>query len=627
MWALRRSSISLKNRGITFGSFRAGCAKVEVASCYQESDAEIAGHAQVISDRFVCTRRYHQKQYESLEFYIGKRHLSSHAGMKSTEDEEDDLGDGFSELETSVGADENQARSVPRGSNDDLISDSELSHGGCDDEVAGLKKELELSDIDAKRSKKKFEQKRTSGQLFNAVISAPGLSIKSVLDKWIEDGNEVNKSDILMINLNLRKRKMYGRALQILEWSADRYEFSERDYASHLDLTAKVQGLIKAEQYIEEIPKAYRGEVVYRTYLANCVATQNVKKSEEVFNKMKDLGLPLTAFTCNQLLLLYKRTDKKKMADVLVHMENENVKPTVFTYNLLIDTKGLSRDITGMDQIVETMKEEGIEPINHTLNIMAKHYISAGFKDKAEAVAKEMEGGDLRDNRAACRYLLVLYSLLGKADEVARIWKLCQSDANSYEYVAAIEAFGRLKKIKEATEVFEQTRKRWPRSSVKVYSNLLKVYADNKMLTEGRDLVKQMAESGCVIGPLVWDSLVRLHVDAGEVEKADTILHKAIQQKQMKPLFNSFIAIMEQYSTKGDVHNAEKIFHRMRQAGYVARLQQFQILVKTYVNGKTPAYGMNQRMKADNIFPNLQLALMLVQVDPFKKTPASESLD
>lgn len=187
---------------------------MEVASCYQEFDAELAGHAQVISDWFVCTRRYHHKQCESFKFYIGKHHLSSHAGMKSSEDEDDDLRDGFSELETSASGDDTQAKSAPCESNDELISDSELSDGGSDDEVAGLK-ELELSDTDAKRSKKKFERKRTSDQLLNAVIRAPGLSIKSVLDKWVEDGNEVNKSDILMINLDLRKRKMYGRALQV----------------------------------------------------------------------------------------------------------------------------------------------------------------------------------------------------------------------------------------------------------------------------------------------------------------------------------------------------------------------------------------------------------------------------
>ncbi|WOG91085.1 hypothetical protein DCAR_0310333 [Daucus carota subsp. sativus] len=608
-------------------SFQAGSAKVGVASSYLEHDAEIVGQAQVISDPFVLSMRYYHKQCESLKFYIRKHHLSSHAGMRSSEDEDADLGDGFSELETIASADETQARSASCEGNDEFISESELTDEGSDDEVTGSKKELELSDIKAERSKKNFEQKRTSGKLLNAVITAPALSIKSVLHKWVEDGNEVKKSDIMMINLDLRKRQMYGRALQVLEWSADRYEFSERDYASRLDLTAKVQGLVKAEHYIKEIPEAHRGEVVYRTFLANCVVAENLKKAEEVFNKMKDLGLPLTAFACNQLLLMYKRTDKKKMADILVHMENENVKPTVFTYNLLIDTKGMYKDISGMDQIVKTMKEEGIEPVNHTHNIMAKHYISAGFIDKAEAVAKEMEGGDLRDNRAACRYLLVLYSLLGKADEVVRIWKFCKSDANYFECVAAIDAMGRLKKIKEAEEVLEQTRKRWRRPSSKVYTTLLKVYVDNNMLAEGRDLVKQMAESGCIIGPLVWDALVRLHVEAGEVEKADTILHKAIQQKRMKPFFNTFRTIMEQYSKKGDVRNAEKIFHRMREAGYGARYQPFELLLNTYINGKTPAYGMNQRMKAENIFPSQRLAAMLAQVDPFKKTPASELLD
>ncbi|KAL8225393.1 hypothetical protein R6Q57_017950 [Mikania cordata] len=68
---------------------------------------------------------------------------------------------------------------------------------------------------------------------------------------------------------------------------------------------------------------------------------------------MKDLNLPVTAFACNQLLLLYKRTDKKKIADVLLLMEKENVKPSLFTYRLLIETKGMSNDIIGMEQVLE----------------------------------------------------------------------------------------------------------------------------------------------------------------------------------------------------------------------------------------------------------------------------------
>ncbi|CAA7043898.1 unnamed protein product [Microthlaspi erraticum] len=61
-----------------------------------------------------------------------------------------------------------------------------------------------------------------------------------------------------------------------------------------------------------------------------------------------------------------------------------------------------------------------------------------------------------------------------------------------------------------------------------------------------------------------------------------------------------------------------KIFEKMR---------KFQGLLQAYLNAKAPAYGMRERMKADNIFPNKSTAALLSQGDPFKKTAISEILD
>jgi pentatricopeptide repeat protein len=138
-----------------------------------------------------------------------------------------------------------------------------------------------------------------------------------------------------------------------------------------------LHGLHKAEVYIEKIPESFRGEIIYRTLLANCVTQNNLKKAEEIFNKMKDLEFPLTPFACNQLLLLYKRTDKKKIADVLLLMEQENVKPSPLTFKILIDVKGQSNDIDGMDQIVDQMRAEGIEPDNYTKAVLVGHLMRA----------------------------------------------------------------------------------------------------------------------------------------------------------------------------------------------------------------------------------------------------------
>ncbi|KAK7290772.1 hypothetical protein RIF29_05450 [Crotalaria pallida] len=615
MWALRRASLPLRSQGYGVRASCASCVKLIPTTC-AEDEAGISESPQVVSGRLIFLKKFYHSAHASPKFTMSRRELASQADASSTK-EQDDLEDGFSELETPPGD----------GNENLLTSDSELSDDSEDDEEPQNDLELSETEIDGPTEKKSRHQ-RAESELFKEISSAPGLSVSSALDKWLEEGKDLSRQEISLAMLNLRKRKMYGRALQLSEWleSKKQLEFIERDYASRVDLIAKFRGLQKAESYIDAIPESFRGEIIYRTLLANCVSLNNLKKAEEIFNKMKDLGFPLTQFVCNQLLLLYKRNDKKKIADVLLLMERENIKPTPFTYKILIDTKGQSNDIAGMDQIVESMKAEGIEPDIGTKAVLVRHYISAGLKENAETLLKEMEGENLKKNRWVCRSLLPLYANLGKVDEVGRIWKVCESNPRIEECLAAIEAWGSLKKIDEAEAVFEMMSKKWKLSS-KNCSVLLKVYANHKMVTKGKDLIKRMADSGCRIGPLTWDALVKLHVQAGEVEKADSILQKAIQQNQMKPLFPTYVAILEEYAKKGDVHNSEKIFYRMKQAGYASRGRQYQALIQAYVNAKVPAYGMRDRIKADNVFPNRNLANLLVQVDGFRKNPVSDLLD
>lgn len=84
---------------------------------------------------------------------------------------------------------------------------------------------------------------------------------------------------------------------------------------------------------------------------------------------------------------------------------------------------------------------------------------------------------------------------------------------------------------------------------------------------------------------------------AGEVEKAASILSKAAEWQSggpVKPFFNSYMVVMEQYAKCGDVHNTEKWFHRMKQCGYTGHLRPFQILIQAYLKEKTPAYGLRK---------------------------------
>ncbi|XP_073224769.1 pentatricopeptide repeat-containing protein At1g80270, mitochondrial-like [Cicer arietinum] len=614
MWALRRTSIGLTLRSqelYNVGTFRV---QLMPNTLVEYEDAAPDSH-QMKHDRFLSTgHTFYRTGHASPKFTVSRRELSSQADASCTKDDDNDeemeMEDPLIELEVD-------------GDRDSVESQTDLFEG--DKDGGKQHNELELSDTESDLDAKNSESRNKRSELFKAVVNGP---VDSALNKWVEKGKELSRQEITLALLNLRKRKMYGRALQVNEsylYLHPILHLKSDDWPSCYRIFGGA-GLVIPCNSLGIITTIVM-PAVYRTLLANSASLNNLRKTEDIFNKMRKLNLPVTPFACNQLLLIYKRIDKKKIADVLLMMEKENVIPSPFTYKILIDVKGLSNDIDAMDQIVETMKAEGVKLDHQTQASLARHYASAGLTEKTDAILKDIEGENLKENMWVIPTLLRLYAILGRVDEVERIWKVCESRPPRIEdCLAAVEAWGKLKKIEEAEAVFEMMSNKW-KLSAKNYSILLSIYTRLKLLNKGKDLIKKMGDSGCIIGPSTWDALVSLYIHAGEIEKADSVLQKAMQQNKMKPLFTTYMTIMEQYAKRGDVHNAEKIFYRLRQSGYVSRISPFHALTQAYLNAKLPAYGIRDRMKADDLFPNKALAEQLALLDPFRKTPVSDLLD
>ncbi|KAG7945926.1 hypothetical protein I3843_14G012100 [Carya illinoinensis] len=615
MWCLRRAAHPFKKQGYCLEASRIFGSKSDATSNVRGDGGSICCPAQLISPKLLLSEKLFYLTPALDRIFVGNRSLCSLAdecsgGKTHVEDK-------FLEPETIATVDAIVGSNAEEEGGEVLASETVF----LDDD---------FSDTEKGEGGEDSHKKKAYLELYKAIMDSPSQSVASILDKWVEEGNDLEQLRISGIIISLRRRRMYSKALQFSEWleTTKQVALTERDYAARLDLIVKVKGIQKAEKYVERIPTSFKGELVYRTLLAGCVHFVNMNKAETVFEKIRELELPITVFAFNQMIILYKRLDKRKVADVLSLMEKENVKPSLLTYKLLIDIKGESNDIEGMEQLFETMKAEGVSPDVHVLTVLAKHYISGGLKHKAENVLKEIGEEKLKGSFGAHRALLGLYASLDKTDEVARIWKECELDPRMSECIAAIEAWGKLGKVEEAEAVFEIMLQKWKRLSSRQYCALLKVYVDQKLVTKGKEFVKRMEDSGCWVGPLAWDALVRLSLIAGELEKADSILHKAAQQNRERASFSTYIVVMEQYAKRGDVHNAEKLFHRMRQCGYTGRLKPFDILIQAYINAKVPAYGFLERMKAENIFPNKAFSLQLAQADPFfRKNRVLDLLD
>ncbi|XP_028753066.1 pentatricopeptide repeat-containing protein At1g80270, mitochondrial-like [Neltuma alba] len=169
-----------------------------------------------------------------------------------------------------------------------------------EDEVVELVLEPGFLDEDLSDSKEDLSaleplKEKASLELLRTLVEIPTHLISSALHNFFKDGGDLSKEEASKIISSLRKRRMYGRALQFsdLLGTFKHFELSEYDYASRIGLIAKVQGLDAAEKYLNEVPDSLRGNLLYKTLLAHCVCAIKTQKAEAVFLKMRGLGLPI----------------------------------------------------------------------------------------------------------------------------------------------------------------------------------------------------------------------------------------------------------------------------------------------------------------------------------------------
>lgn len=179
-----------RNQGLISRISRICCGKAEIGRCSLEpcSAENIETQEKVFDVMLGCTR-YYSSSSVFLKSHGEVRLFSSQADTKTNGEDDDDLEDGFSDLETP------QDTVQGDGNDDDLSSASE------GEDTAVVEKKSYLS--------------RTSG-MTKAILNSPALPVSKVLDKWVEEGNEVTSTEVSVTMLHLRKRRLFVKALQVI---------------------------------------------------------------------------------------------------------------------------------------------------------------------------------------------------------------------------------------------------------------------------------------------------------------------------------------------------------------------------------------------------------------------------
>lgn len=100
--------------------------------------------------------------------------------------------------------------------NKEEIEDPDVVDGdSVESETDDNEDELELSGTETVSRHKKLPTTNIQSQLFKAIVSVSDLSVDSTLNNWVEKGKELSRQEIVLLLNSLRRRRMYGRALQV----------------------------------------------------------------------------------------------------------------------------------------------------------------------------------------------------------------------------------------------------------------------------------------------------------------------------------------------------------------------------------------------------------------------------
>ncbi|KAK1402358.1 Pentatricopeptide repeat-containing protein [Heracleum sosnowskyi] len=295
-------------------------------------------------------------------------------------------------------------------------------------------------------------------------VRLPKRSVTNVLQNWVNEGHQISISDLRKITKELRQSQRFKHALELSEWmiAHDEREMVDSDYAVRIDLMTKVFGVDAAERYFESLPPSAKTSETY-TSLLHCYAVLKLtEKAEQLYRRIKESNLSLTALTYNELMTLYMSVGQvEKVSTVVEDLKCQNVAPDLFTYNLWVSAHAAALKIDEVRRILDEMSHDPSFNDDWARYVkLAKIYLSSGnFVNSETNSLVESEKGITQREWITYDFLIILYGGLGNKDKLDQIWKslrMTKQKMTSRNYLCILSSYLMLGNLKEVEEVIDQ---------------------------------------------------------------------------------------------------------------------------------------------------------------------------
>ncbi|KAF5726386.1 pentatricopeptide repeat-containing protein [Tripterygium wilfordii] len=415
--------------------------------------------------------------------------------------------------------------------------------------------------------------------LYRRISGAEISSIVPVLKQWLEEGKEVEQSELRKFIKQLRKYRRFRHALQISEWMSDQrnHVLSTGDIAIRLDLISTVHGVEQVEKYFDSIPETMRTFQVYGALLSCYACNRSLEKAEATMQRMREFKLGKSSLTYNVMLNLYFRQGKHEKLDTLMQeMTEVGINWDNFTCNIRLNAYAASADVKGMEKLLIMMEVDPHLSMEwNTYVVAANGFLKSGHNEKALTMlkrAEELIHGN--SSRLAYESIITLYAALGVKDEVYRLWNLYKNIGKVVNsgYLSMLSSLMKLDDIDCAERLLEEWESGTTIFDSRIPNLAIRAYCKKGLLEKAEAYFKRLMESGKKPDASTWECLATGYWINGQTAKAVETMKNAFLARQpgWKPKQYTLAACLKYMKGLGKEEEALAMLRSLKKGGHMS---------------------------------------------------------
>ncbi|GJD12267.1 Pentatricopeptide repeat-containing protein, chloroplastic [Galdieria sulphuraria] len=404
----------------------------------------------------------------------------------------------------------------------------------------------------------------------------------------------------LFFNNQSKKEKKHSFSIYSTASSQPKNE-SESLESSDKPLRLPIKRLKKADTLQDS---ESRGYVVISSKERKILELIKNSKPQEAYNLfLRYAKLVITVPTMNQLLQKLGNCRKGvEMWDVYEKARSRGILPSILTFTILLSRIGsIPRD--NQQVVVHTLhqqllkEKDQLEMDIRTLNSLMYAYCQLGKVESAFEVFRNLKRDfDMFPNEVSCNILckgLIQASRFSEALELFSVEMPAMGVLPSVtSYAIIFEAFGRLGKLDQMSQLWKQMLQRGHQPTEAVYFSAMYACAIHGDLTSMFEYFRKMVEDGIHPNIRMYGMIIDALGKAGKLELAFSWLQK-MTEEGIAPNDYIYTSLIYACGNVGDMELAMNVYESMRRSGISGNIVTLSTLLHGYCKNKYPLEALN----------------------------------